>query len=145
MLHLQVMLFKGFSVLTTLGYEVTVPERESEVVLSFVTQNIKIIIEAYILGTLFHYLVKKDPELEAARDLMGGLQQYCLDRALPGDLTSKMEAYLIFQQKKSSAVSTSVLRVSASLGAAITGVLCYPAIHISVHFCRIYQSRCKRA
>lgn len=105
------MLFKGFSVLTTLGYEVAVHQRDEEMVLSIVTQNVKVVIDAYILGTLFHYLVKKDPELEATRDVLSGLHQYCSDRSLSRELTSKMEAYLLFQQKRSSAISIYVMRV----------------------------------
>lgn len=85
-----------------------------EVVLSIVAQNIKVIIDAYILGTLFHYLVRKDPELEAARDLMAGLNLYCAERALPSELTKKMEAHVLFQQNRSSAISSSVLQVRCS-------------------------------
>lgn len=55
----QVMLFKGFSMLTNLGYEIAVPQRSGELLLAIVAQNVKVIIDAYILGTLFHYLVKK--------------------------------------------------------------------------------------
>ena len=56
---LQVILFKGFSMLTNLGYEVAVPQRPGELILAILAQNVKVIIDAYILGTLFHYLVKK--------------------------------------------------------------------------------------
>lgn len=105
------MLFKGFSVLTSVGYEAAVPQRDEEMVLSIVAQNVKVVIDAYILGTLFHYLVKKDPELEATRDVLAGLHQYCSDRSLTRELTSKMEDYLLFQQKNSSSISTHVLRV----------------------------------
>jgi hypothetical protein len=108
---MQVMLFKGFSVLTNLGYETAVPERAEEMIVSIIAQNVKVIIDAYILGTLFHYLVKKDPEVETARELMWGLQSYCQDRKLPSHLVQRMESYLVFQQKHSSTVSTYVLKV----------------------------------
>jgi hypothetical protein len=101
-----VMLFKGFSVLTNLGYEITVPELLDEMAMSIFAQNVKVIIDAYILGTLFHNLVKKDPE--AARELMSGLHAYCKQRQLPAELVSKMEAYIHFQQKHSSAVANSI-------------------------------------
>lgn len=100
--------------LTNVGYEVAVPERWEELILSLFSQNIKVIIDAYILGTLFHYLVKKDPEVEAARDLMAGLNLYCKERSLPSELTRKMEAHLLFQQRKSSVISTSVLRARST-------------------------------
>jgi hypothetical protein len=48
-----VIAFKGFSMLTNLGYEVTVPERELEMVVAIISQNIKVVINAYILGA-FH-------------------------------------------------------------------------------------------
>jgi uncharacterized membrane protein (UPF0182 family) len=108
---LQVMLFKGFSVLTNLGYETAVPQRSDEMITSIITQNVKVIIDAYILGTLFHYLVKKDPEVEAAREVMQGLRRYCKDRSIPNELTQKMEAYLIFQQQHSSSVSRHIIQV----------------------------------
>lgn len=93
------------------GYEVVVPLRIEELILSVMTQNVKVIIDAYILGTLFSYLVKRDPELMAARDLIRGLSLYCQERSLPGDLIKKLEAHIMFQQKKSSAISSSVLQV----------------------------------
>ena len=64
-----------------------------------------------MLGTLFHYIVKKDPDVEAARELMRGMHVYCKDRQLPAELVSKMEAYIEFQQKHSPAGSIYVRRV----------------------------------
>lgn len=50
----------------------------------------QVIIDAYVLGTLFHYIVKRDPDVEAARELMRGLHAYCKDRQLPTELEAKM-------------------------------------------------------
>jgi hypothetical protein len=47
-----VIAFKGFSMLTNLGYEMTVPERQAEMVIAILSQNIKVVINAYILGVL---------------------------------------------------------------------------------------------
>ena len=93
------MLFKGFSILTNLGYESSVPERAEEMVISVIAQNVKVIIDAYILGTLFHYIVKQDPQLEALRGLMTALSNYCTQRSLGVDLQRRMADYLRFQQK----------------------------------------------
>eukprot|EP00892_Ulva_mutabilis_P004198 jgi/Ulvmu1/214/UM001_0218.1 len=129
-----VMLFKGFSVLTNLGYEVAVPQRHAEMILSIVAQNVKVVVDAYILGTLFHYLVKKDPELEAARDLMASLHRYCSERGLSSDLKAKLEAYLLFQQKNSSAISKSVLHsLPRSLQARVAQVQCDSTIQRNMH------------
>jgi hypothetical protein len=57
-----VIAFKGFSMLTNLGYEVTVPERESEMVVAIISQNIKVVINAYILG-VFHTHACSDANL----------------------------------------------------------------------------------
>lgn len=54
---MQVILFKGFNMLTNMAYEVAVPNRASEMLLAIFAQNVKVIVDAYILGTLFHYLV----------------------------------------------------------------------------------------
>ena len=105
------MLFKGFSVLTNVGYEASVPERADEMVLSVFAQNIKVIIDAYILGTLFHYIVKRDPQLEALKELMDALKKYCVQRNLGSDLHHRMADYLRFQQKR----STSHIQMSLSV------------------------------
>lgn len=55
-----------------------------------VSMQVKVVIDAYILGTLFHYIVKKDPEVEAAKELMQGLRAYSSERQLPPELASKM-------------------------------------------------------
>jgi hypothetical protein len=108
---MQVMLYKGFSVLTNLGYFDIVPLTASEMLLGIMTQNIKVVVDAYILGTLFHYLVKKDPEMEATKELMMDLEQYCLHRHLPHELVTKMKEHVLYQQKKSSAVAMNVQQV----------------------------------
>lgn len=123
---------------------------------SFAVQ-VKVVIDAYILGTLFHYIVKKDPEVEATKELMQELRAYCAERQLPSELAAKMvcpaaptffcscsgdlalgflarlsayvsnvfatgcpladsctcsqEAYIVFQQKHSSAVANHVRNV----------------------------------
>jgi hypothetical protein len=97
--------------LTNLGYEEDVPQRYSEIAVSLVAQNLKVIIDAYILGTLFHYLVKTDPEKEESKEVMKALQIYCTDRGLPGALHSKMRSYLQFQQTHSTAVADNVIKV----------------------------------
>ena len=49
-----VILFKGFQMLTHLGYQSTVPQREDEMIAAILAQNVKIILNAYILGAATH-------------------------------------------------------------------------------------------
>lgn len=113
----QCILFKGFSSLTNMGYEDEVPLRYDEMLMSLVAQNAKVVLDAYILGTLFHYLVKKDPEQEASKALMAALDVYCVQRALPQSLHDKMREYLRFQQQHSTAAADHVVKVRAHVRA----------------------------
>lgn len=87
------------------------PFRAEEIALALVCQNIKIVMDAYVLGTLFHYLVKKDPEIEMNRQLMFAMTLYCEERHLPGQLRDKIQAYFKFQQQHSNAVTDQVMPV----------------------------------
>ena len=107
----QIILYKGFSMITNLAYEEEVPERVNEMWMGLVAQNLKVVIDAYILGTLFHYLVKKDPAEEASQELMRALKVYCEERDLPSSLYEKMQDYLRFQQQHSTSVTDHVIRV----------------------------------
>jgi hypothetical protein len=100
--------------LTNLAYEEDVPERAEEMWVGLISQNLKVLIDAYILGTLFHYLVKKDPAVEAAMELMGSLKAYCSEHDLPSSLHQKMQEYLRFQQLHSTSVADHVIRVRPS-------------------------------
>jgi hypothetical protein len=53
--------------------------------------------QAYILGTLFHYLVKKDANVEAFRKRMQRLEEYSVQRMLPYNLKLKLKMYFEFQ------------------------------------------------
>ena len=97
--------------ITNLGYEEEVPQVLNEFVVGLISQNLKVVIDAYILGTLFHYLVKKDPEEEASQELMRALKVYCDERDLPTSLHEKMQDYLRFQQQHSTGVTDHVIRV----------------------------------
>jgi hypothetical protein len=75
------------------------------------TLELSTLVAPHVQGTLFHFLVKKDPELEAARELMVSLDEYCAHRRLPKELAQKMQAYLQFQQQHASAISEHVMKV----------------------------------
>lgn len=54
----------------------------------------------YILGTINHYLVKKDERTEAFRRKLQALEQYCQQRRLPELLQQRLRQYFEFQQLK---------------------------------------------
>jgi hypothetical protein len=105
------MLYKGFTMLTNLKHLRYVPESAVEMGCAIITHNIRVAVNAYVLGTLFHYLVLKNPEIEAMKELMADLDQYCDQRHLPQDLVMKMKDHVTYQQKHSSAVSAKVQQV----------------------------------
>jgi hypothetical protein len=89
-------------------------------VVSIISQNIKIVMDAYILGTMFHYIVKRDPEQEVTKQLMRSLDVYCHGRQLPGELHEKIKDYFEFQQKHSSSTSDNVLQVGTRIKSGCT-------------------------
>ena len=56
---------------------------------------------AYILGTLFSYVVKKDEKAEAYRKSMTALDYFCKNHKLPAALTERCTKYVTFQLKNS--------------------------------------------
>lgn len=88
-----------------------VPFRAEEIFLALICQNVKIIIDAYVLGTLFHYIVKQDPEIEMKRELMTTLELYCDERRLPAQLREKIDNYFKFQQQHSNTATSQVMTV----------------------------------
>lgn len=59
--------YTGFNGLTNMGYEMTDPQRWEEMIYCIAVVAMQIVLEAFILGTLFHYIVKKDQAVENYR------------------------------------------------------------------------------
>ena len=57
----------GFQSLTNLGYSDLIPDNPPEMVLGFILCVYQVAFYAYILGTLFSYVVKKDEHVEQYR------------------------------------------------------------------------------
>ncbi|KAK3266379.1 hypothetical protein CYMTET_24985 [Cymbomonas tetramitiformis] len=82
----------------SMGYEQAVPKTVPEILASVATLFIALVMEAYVLGILFHYLVcaslvpidgswvKKDPNVEAFQKRMQSLYTYMEHRNLPSHL-----------------------------------------------------------
>lgn len=103
-------MYKGFNAISNLAYDPSVPQRLPEIILQTAVILIQVGLEAYILGTLNHYLVKKDPNMEAFENQMLALQQYIVQRDLPNDLRDRLVTYFEFQRAKSSSDQSSVVR-----------------------------------
>mmetsp|Transcript_5758 Transcript_5758/g.16161 ORF Transcript_5758/g.16161 Transcript_5758/m.16161 type:complete len:1854 (-) Transcript_5758:3600-9161(-) len=93
-------MYKGLNSLTNLGYEGTVPKRMDELIFAMVTFVIQMVVEAYILGTLTHYLVKRDPLDEYFDEFMQKVEQFCKTRSLPSDLYKRLRAFFEFQHQQ---------------------------------------------
>lgn len=63
----QVILYKGFNAITNLAYDPAVPRLLLEIILQTIVVLLQVGVEAYVLGTLLHYIVKKDPSVVAFR------------------------------------------------------------------------------
>ncbi|KAK9850461.1 hypothetical protein WJX84_001935, partial [Apatococcus fuscideae] len=93
-------IYKGLNALANLGYDPTIPERWDEMLYTIVVILLSIVMQAYILGTLNHYVVKKDAKLEAFRHQLQGVVQYCRARMLPMQLQNRLLQYFEFQHQK---------------------------------------------
>lgn len=67
--------------------------------MSVITKFLAIYLNAYILGTLFHYLVQKDPLADAHRKRIGDVTEFADSRKLAPDLRNKLIDYFDFQVK----------------------------------------------
>ncbi|KAK9831975.1 hypothetical protein WJX81_004730 [Elliptochloris bilobata] len=97
-----VIIYKGLNLLSNLGLDPTVPRRWDEIMMASTVMLCGVIMQAYILGTLFHYLVKRDPKLEAFRQLLRSVCDYCRARGLPAQLEARLLRYFRFQAAKHS-------------------------------------------
>eukprot|EP00854_Cymbomonas_tetramitiformis_P007275 gene7275-8664_t len=64
MSHYLIVMYKGFNGMTNLGYENVLPNNFWEMTMAIIVIYLQILIAAYILGTMFNYLVKHDPWVE---------------------------------------------------------------------------------
>uniref|UniRef100_A0A7S4H8T1 Cyclic nucleotide-binding domain-containing protein n=1 Tax=Guillardia theta TaxID=55529 RepID=A0A7S4H8T1_GUITH len=96
-------LYKGFDGLSSIGYIPIVPNNSFEMVLSVLVMYNSILISAYILGSLFHYLLvsQKDPLTEAHKKRMTDVIAFAEARRLAPAVRKKLIQHFEFQYKKS--------------------------------------------
>ena len=91
----------GFQSLTNLGYSDLIPDNAVEMVFAWFLCVFQVSFYAYILGTLFSFVVKKDDNADTYRKSMAALESYCKNRNLPPKLHDSLTKYFEFQLSKS--------------------------------------------
>lgn len=76
-----------------------------EVVLAFALSLAQIVFYSYVLGTLFHYLVRTDENTVAFKGLIKAVEEFAVDRSLPAPLVSRIVAHFRFQHSKQSSAT----------------------------------------
>ena len=107
-------IYTGFCGLTNMGYEMTDPQRWEEMLYCIAVVLLQIVLEAFILGTLFHYIVKKDQAVENFRKRLVMLEEYGSTRQLPSELRGRLRKHFEFQYQKTQEVDTGVLGLMPS-------------------------------
>ena len=92
-------LYKGVDGLVSIGYFPMVPTNTIEMILALSVQYLAILVTAYILGSLFHYLLvsQKDALKEEHTKKMQNLEYFMEDRHLPMPTRRRLEQYFEFQ------------------------------------------------
>ena len=100
--HYVLCLYKGMDGLAAIGYVSIVPTNAIEMVLSVSVQFVAIWVSAYILGTLFHYLLvsQKDPLRDAHNKKMEDLATFMNERNIPIITRKRLVEFFEFQYKK---------------------------------------------
>lgn len=111
----QLSLFYGFYSMTAFGYT-TIPNNDSECIYAILLCIAQLVYSAYILGTLFHYVVKNDNRVETFRKRMKAVETYAESRKLPTELASRMKRYFSFAMNKADSSHDRILsRMPSSL------------------------------
>ena len=79
--------------------------RYSEVVLAIAVAIIQILFYAFVLGTLFHYLVRQDENSAQFKALMKAVDNFVQEHALPPPLADKIVEHYRFLHRKQSATT----------------------------------------
>lgn len=91
----------GFQSLTNLGYSDLIPDNAIEMVFAWFLCVFQVSFYAYILGTLFSFVVRKDGNAESYRKSIAALESYSRNRNLPKKLHDSLIRYFDFQLSKS--------------------------------------------
>lgn len=92
-------LYMSWSGMTAMGYAMTLASME-DLIFAIVVCAVQVVFYAFVLGTLFHYLVRTDENTAHFKELLKALDQYSSKRSLPPRLAARIHAYFQFQHKK---------------------------------------------
>lgn len=97
--HYILCLYKGVDGLVSIGYIPIVPTNSIEMILAVLVQYLAILVTAYILGSLFHYLLvsQKDALKEAHTKKMQDLESFMEERHVSVATRKRLEQYFEFQ------------------------------------------------
>ena len=96
----HVSLYWGFQAMTNLGYPAVVPGNAAEIATAIMVSVVQVCFYAYILGTLFHYVVHKDEERERQRQRHQNLEAYGHARNLPASLCTRLRRHFANMEEK---------------------------------------------
>jgi len=116
--HYILCLYKGVDGLVSIGYFPIVPTNTLEMILAVSVQYLAIWVSAYILGSLFHYLLvsQKDALKEAHTKKMDDLMTFMEERHVPMVTRKRLVEYFEFQYKKAvQRKSSAALKLPRSL------------------------------
>ena len=97
----------AYSGLTAFGYEMVLTN-VPELVLALVSALVQLVFYAFVLGTLFHYLVRTDENTVAFKVLLKAVDEFALERKLPPALTVRITAHFRFQHSKQSSATANI-------------------------------------
>eukprot|EP00736_Rhodelphis_marinus_P008001 Rmarinus@m.3149 len=103
-------MYWGFNGLTNLGYQGILPSNAGEVVYGVFVMFLQVIFYAYILGTIFHYLIRKDEDMERRARELKAIESYAIEHHLPENLYARLKTYFSFQHQKQSSSTVSVMK-----------------------------------
>eukprot|EP00736_Rhodelphis_marinus_P003625 Rmarinus@m.19453 len=93
-------LFWGFNSLTNMGNLGILPSSPQEIIYGLLVIFAQALFYAYVLGSIFHYLIRKDEQREAIAHHSRMLEDYAKSRHLPAQLVKRLRNYFDFYYGK---------------------------------------------
>lgn len=124
-----IVLYRGALGISNLSYHLSVPRTTQECVVFIIVMCYHACLSAFILGTMFHHLMRKNPAEEALTQLQHDLTIFSCHWALPSRLQAKLLSFIKFQHQKG--WSTSTFSLPRSMEIQVADALFRPTIEKS--------------
>ncbi len=134
--HYLLCFYRGVDGIVAGGYFPIVPTNNEEILVAIAVIFLSIYIAAYVLGTLFHYLLmaQKDPLKEAHNQKMQNLIAFMEERRLPLVTRKRLNEYFEFQYKKAvQKRSSAALKLPRSLEVKVANARFRPTLEKCCH------------